>query len=147
MAVIKTTARISAVPAAAQQATGAQAAQAPDSAFTTFGATMNSMFNNFELPSGKRVIVALAAGLIVAGCAGYLAGPLVAYVTAYAAVLTGSAFITFMVQFIAYAVLLLSSLMLGGKVQAFILNGDIDRCYSASASYVRGLFAKKVCAS
>lgn len=99
-----------------------------------------SLLGQFELPSGKRVIVSLVAAVVIAGCASYLGMSLVSYLVVGAALLTGSAFITFMVAFLGYALTIIASMVIGGKVQAFILSGDIDRCYQNVSNRVSGWF-------
>ena len=121
-----------------------------DAAFTevpqsdaTFGASFADIFAGFEIPSGKRVIVSLIAGLVVAACTAYVGISLVAYLTVGAMLLSGSAFLTFIVSFLGYVLTLLLSLYSFGKVQAFILTGGVDRCYQNASSFVGGLFGSK----
>lgn len=106
----------------------------------SFRETIGEFIDNFELPSGTRVIISLVAGVILGGVAGYMGVQLTAMMVAYAATLTGSAFLVFMVQFIAYALTFIGSLYVGGKLQAVILDGSIDRGFSAAKSWVGGLF-------
>lgn len=109
--------------------------------------SLNSMFEGFELPSGKRVILSLVAGIVLAGVAGFLGAQLVTMMVGYAATLTGSAFLLFMIQFIGYALTFIGAALLGGKLQAAILDGGIDRGFNTAKSWVGNLFATKTVAS
>lgn len=103
-----------------------------------------SIFASLNLPSGKRVLVSLFSSLFIGGCTGYLGTALTMYLAVGCAVLTGSAFLTFMVAFIGYALAILATFIVTGKAQAFILSGDIDRCYQKVSDKVVNLlgFAK-----
>lgn len=92
------------------------------------------------LPSGKRVIVSFIAAILIAGTTLYLGMHLSMYLAVGAALLTGSSFIAFLCMFLGYALSILASVVVGGKVQSFILNGDIDRTYEAAKSKVTGWF-------
>ena len=113
----------------------------------TFRETINNMLGGLELPSGKRVIISLVAGVVLAGVAGFLGAQLVTMMVGYAATLTTSAFFLFMVQFIGYALTFIAAAMLGGKLQAVILDGGIDRGFAKAKGFVTGLFATKTVAS
>lgn len=98
----------------------------------------SAMFDQLEMPSTNRMVVSLLAAVVVAGCASYMSAALVSYLVIGAALLTGSAFLTFMVAFIGYAITVTTSMIIAGKVQTFILSGDIDRCYQKVSVHVRG---------
>jgi hypothetical protein len=95
-----------------------------------------SIFEALGLPSGKRVIVSFISGILAGGCTAYLGTSLITYLAVGCAVLTGSAFLTFMLMFIGYVIAILATGLVGGKVQAFILSGDIDRCYQKYSDMV-----------
>lgn len=113
----------------------------------SFRESLASMFGGFEMPSGKRVIISLVASVVLGGIAGFLGAQLVAMMVAYAATLTTSAFLLFMIQFVGYALTIMASVFIGGKLQALILDGGIDRSFSKTKDYITGLFATKVVAS
>lgn len=104
--------------------------------------TMREFADALGLPSAKRGIIALVAMLLISGGVTYLGMQLTAYMALGAAVLTGSAFITFMVLFIGYALSILVATILGGKMQTFILDGSIDRTYESAKTRVTGWFGK-----
>jgi hypothetical protein len=105
-----------------------------------FFESLFSTVDGFALPSGKRVIISLVAGVVLAGVAGFLGAQLVTMMTVYAATLTTSAFLLFMIQFVGYALALIGATFIGGKLQAAILDGGIDRGFNKAKSYVGGLF-------
>lgn len=105
------------------------------------GSFFQSMIAGFELPSGKRVLVSFVAAMIAGGCTLYLGMQLTAFLAVGAAMLTGSAFLAFLALFMGYALSILATVIISGKVQSFILNGDIDRTYQATKAKVTGWFS------
>lgn len=101
-------------------------------------ATMGSFFASLGLPTYKRAIVAFITSVLITGASVYIGTQLTVYLAFGAAVLTGSAFIMFMTMFLGYAITVLASLILGGKVQTFILDGSIDRVAMSAVSAVSG---------
>jgi hypothetical protein len=63
--------------------------------------------------------------------------------TPHVLVITGSAFVTFMVKFMAYVITTLAVEFLGGGVKTFILHNGVDRRFNAVGSYVGGWLSKK----
>ena len=108
--------------------------------------TYESIFDALNLPSAKRILVSLVAGLFAGACTAYLGTSLTAYLAVGAALLTGSAFLTFLCLFVGYALTILASMLLSGKVLTFVLLGEVDRCYkkvSMSVADVFGSFKNK----
>jgi len=128
----------SAAAPSSKKATVIEDSAAPDS--FSFTESLHGLFEQFELPSGKRVLISFIVGILAGGVTAYLGATLTMYLTVGAALLTGSAFIAFMVMFIGYALSILATAALAGKVQSFILSGDIDRCYQKVSSRVVGWF-------
>lgn len=127
----------------------AQRAEAKPAAFSR--EAFEQMISGFELPSGKRIIVSMLAGIVLAGGLTYLGINLVVMATVGAAMLTGSAFISFMVMFIGYALTIIAAAVLGGKFQAYVLSAGIDRdakrvwnWLGAKTDAVGGWFSKDV---
>lgn len=105
------------------------------------GFSFSDMLNGFELPSGKRVLVSFVAAMLIGGCTLYLGMQLTAFLAVGAAMLTGSAFLAFLALFLGYALSILATVIVSGKVQSFILSGDIDRTYEATKAKVSGWFS------
>ena len=99
-----------------------------------------SIFEAFNLPSGKRVLVAFISGLFTGACTAYSGISLTAYLAVGCAVLTGSAFLVFITSFIGYVLALVACVTAAGKMQTFILSGDIDRCYQKCSNTVLNVF-------
>lgn len=95
-----------------------------------------SIFEALDLPSAKRVLISLITGLFAGSCTAYSGISLTAYLAVGAAVLTGSAFLVFIISAIGYVLALLATFVACGKVQSFILSGDIDRCYQKYSDVV-----------
>lgn len=100
------------------------------------GFSFSDMLNGFELPSTKRVLVSFIIGVLAGGVTLYMGMQLTAMLAMGAAMLTGSAFIAFLALFMGYALSILATAVIGGKVQSFILSGDIDRTFIAAKSKV-----------
>lgn len=96
------------------------------------------MFSSLGIPSGKRVLASFIISMLAGAITAYALNQVVVALAVGCAMLTGSAFITFIVMFMGYALLVLSTVVLSGKVQSFILNGDIDRVYHNAKSAVTG---------
>lgn len=106
---------------------------------------MRYVFDRFERSGAPEVSIgrttaALLVGLTAGGAAAYLGMQLTAYLAVGCALLTGSQFLVFMVTFIGISLAIIGSIVLTGKVQAYILDGGIDRTYNK----VREFFARKV---
>lgn len=108
----------------------------------SFSDMFKEFVNGSDLPSGKRIIVALAANLVLTGTLGYLGIALTSYLVVGASVLTGSAFLVFMVAFIGYAITLIASMMAGSKLQSAILDGSLERGFASARSKVSGWFSR-----
>jgi hypothetical protein len=107
----------------------------------TVGFDINAMLGalGMEVPSGKRVLVSLVAGAFAAGVGVYFGSQVAMYLTFGAALLTGSAFLTFMVNFIATALVVFGSLMAGAWVQKGVLTGEWGFDTSALKAKALGL--------
>jgi len=106
---------------------------------------MRYVFDRFERSGAPEVSIgrttaALIIGLTAGGVAAYLGIQLVSYLAIGCALLTGSEFLVFMVTFVGIALAMIGSVVFTGKVQAYILDGGIDRTYNK----VREFFARKV---
>lgn len=104
--------------------------------------TINELLGGLKLPSGRRIIVSFIANLLLSGTAMYLGFSLTMYLAVGAALLTGSGFLVFMLMFIGYAISILASVIVGAKLQAYILTGGIDETYESAKTKVTGWFGK-----
>lgn len=106
---------------------------------------MRYVFDRFERSGAPQVslgrtVAALILGLTAGGALCYLGLQLTAYLAVGCALLTASEFLVFLVSFIGTALAILGSVVITGKVQAFILDGGIDRTYNK----VRGWITTKL---
>lgn len=118
------------------------AAPAPEREESSF---MRYIFDRFERDDAPQVslgrtVAALILGLAAGGALCYLGLQLTAYLAVGCALLTASEFLVFLVSFIGTALAILGSVVITGKVQAFILDGGIDRTYNK----VRGWITTKL---
>jgi hypothetical protein len=96
--------------------------------------------NEVALPSITRVFGSLTAGAITTGSLGYFGFAAVEVVTLSTALLTGSAFATFMIWYLGAFMALVGAIMAGSYVQARILDGSLDVACGKARSYVASLF-------
>lgn len=82
-----------------------------------------------------RAFVAITLGLAAGGAASYVALQLVALAVG-AAALTGSMFLVFMILYMGIVLAVISSAIVTGKVQTFVLEGGLDKTYEQACSFV-----------
>lgn len=80
---------------------------------------------DLEFENTKRKVIASWTGLIATGAIGYWGVVLVQYASLSALILTGSAFLSFMVWFLGVIAMLAAAVMAGNAVQRAITEGAI----------------------
>jgi ABC-type spermidine/putrescine transport system permease subunit II len=110
--------------------------------FESFTENMEAQLG-FKIPTGRRMIIGLVAQLLTTGLGIYAGMQLSAYLMVGAAVLTGSAFLTWMVGFLVLGIAIVAAIVAGGKAQSYILSGGVDRTFEASKNWVTGLFSNR----
>lgn len=108
-----------------------------DDADTSF-ANFTEMFADFKLPSGRRMLCSVVAQFFVLGTGVYSAVQVGAVLAVGAAVLTGSAFLTFMVGFLTVALGLYTSLIAAARIGKYIALGEIDDDIKTAKAWVSG---------
>ena len=96
-----------------------------------------------QLPSITRTVSSLAAGAVVTGSIGYFGMVAAEVVTLSVALLTGSAFATFMTWYLSAFMVLVGAIMAGSYVQARLLDGSLDVTCGKARSYVASLFSTR----
>ena len=91
-------------------------------------------------PTIARTFSSLIAGGVVTGSLGYGGMGLVGAATLGVAVLTGSAFLTYMIWYLGALITIVGAIMAGSYVQARLLDGSLDVACGKARSYVAGLF-------
>lgn len=107
----------------------------------------DTVLSMMGLPSVSRNIVAVVAGLLVAGGVSYACVSGFIVLGAACSITMGVGFIGYMLSFLAIAIAALTSMYAFGKVQTFILDGSVDRTFTKATGWVTGLFATKKIAS
>lgn len=92
-------------------------------------------------PTIARTVSSLATGAVVTGTVGYFGMAAVEVVTLSTALLTGSAFLTFMIWYLGAFMLMVTAIMAGSYVQARILDGSLDVLCGKARSFVVTLFS------
>lgn len=129
-------------PKAAKKPTAKAAHQtvAPDADVTEDDVTNSwkEMFDGFKLPSGRRMAVSVVTQFLVLGTGVYSGFQLGALLAFGAAVLTGSAFLSFLGWFVVVALSFYTSLIAAARVGKYIALGEIDDDIKTARAWVSG---------
>lgn len=87
---------------------------------------VKAILDQFELPSPQRVVISLISSLFVTGASIYVGIGVSTVLATAAMAFTASAFLTFMIFFIGYMLALIGGVLLGSKVQEYILTAKLD---------------------
>lgn len=100
------------------------------------------------ISQSKRDIIAFVANLFVAGTTMYVGAMVTETLTIAAVMLTGSAFVAFMIAFIGFSLSIMASVAAGAFVAKYIANGtaleDMARCKKFLSAKFEMLRAKVV---
>ena len=134
----KTTATKTATAKAAEQIN-----VAPEAEFSVYE-YMRSMAVTLgvELPTGRMLLVSTIASLGAGVLTGYSAIQLASYLVVGAAVLTGSAFIAYLIAIIATIGAVYMSLVAVSKTFVYMASGQLEHDLSRAKTYVNGFFAR-----
>lgn len=102
----------------------------------------DSVLDMMGLPSVSRNIIAVIAGLLVAGGVSFACVSGFIAMGAALSITMGAGFLGYMLWFLAIAISALTSMYAFGKVQTFILDGSVDRTFTKATGWVSGLFSK-----
>jgi hypothetical protein len=94
----------------------------------------------------RRNIVATVSAFTVAAFGIYGGMQMAAYLTIGALMLTGSAFMAFVLSFVVLCFTIITSVQLGGKVYSWVITGTVDRTFAAAKNKVTSFFAPKIIA-
>jgi hypothetical protein len=108
-----------------------------DDADTSF-ANFTEMFADFKLPSGRRMAVSVVTQFIVLGTGVYSGVQLGAVLAVGAMVLTGSAFLSFLLGFVTLALGVYTSLIAAARIGKYIALGEIDNDIKTAKAWVSG---------
>lgn len=89
-----------------------------------------------EFRTTKIELIGLLAGLATSGALGYAGTQAITYLSVGAAVMTGSAFLAFMIWFVGFAMVAIGAIMAGARVQRLIVDGTIDHKITAARGWV-----------
>lgn len=108
-----------------------------ESAFASF----REMFEDFKIPSGRRMLVSVVAQFIVLGTGIYSGFQLGALLAFGAAVLTGSAFLSFLGWFVVVMLSVYTSLIAAARIGKYIALGEIDEDMKKARGWISGKWA------
>lgn len=89
-----------------------------------------------EFSNTKRELIATVVGLLATGTCTYFGATLAASLSIAALVMTGSAFLSFMVYFIGVTVAIFAAIKAGARLQRVIVDGSLDSKVNAAQQYV-----------
>lgn len=99
-------------------------------------ASWQSFMGDFKLPSGRRMAVSVVTQLLVLGTGVYSGFQLGALLAFGAAVLTGSAFLSFLGAFVVIALSAYTSLIAAARIGKYIALGEIDDDIKTAKAWV-----------
>lgn len=99
------------------------------------------LMEGFKLPSGRRMAVSVVTQFLVLGTGVYSGFQLGALLAFGAAVLTGSAFLSFLGWFVVVAVSTYTSLIAAARIGKYIALGEIDDDMKKARAWVSGKWA------
>ena len=120
------TAKISAINSVAQPSSAAQREETSHGAY--------EQFLNEELGKSKRELMGMVAMLAVSGALGYATTHVVTWLMLATLLMTGSAFLSFMIWFMGMILGLMAAVTIGARVQRIIVDGSLDRTISQASS-------------
>ena len=137
---IRSTKPVDAKPRAAKTTTAKAVEQAvpPIDTETTNDefASWQAFMGDFKIPSGRRMLVSVITQFIVMGTGIYSGFQLGALLAFGAAVLTGSAFLSFLGWFVVVALSAYTSLIAAARVGKYIALGEIDDDIKTAKAWV-----------
>ena len=99
-------------------------------------ASWQTFMGDFKIPSGRRMLVSVVTQFIVMGTGIYSGFQLGALLAFGAAVLTGSAFLSFLGWFVVVALSMYTSLIAAARVGRYIALGEIDDDIKTAKAWV-----------
>lgn len=112
----------------------------PESEAEVFG-SWRDLMDGFKMPSGRRMAVSVVTQMLVLGTGVYSGFQLGALLAFGAAVLTGSAFLSFLAWFVVTALSVYTSLIAAARVGKYIALGEIDDDMKKARTWVSGKWA------
>ena len=109
----------------------------PETANDEF-ASWQSFMSDFKLPSGRRMLCSVVVQFIVLGTGVYSGVQLGAVLAVGAMVLTGSAFLSFLLGFVTLALGVYTSLIAAARIGKYIALGEIDDDIKTAKAWVSG---------
>ncbi len=107
----------------------------------TAWAEFRTMFEDFKLPSGKRMLASVVTQFVIIASGVYSGAQVAAVLSLAAVALTGSAFLAFVAYFVAVALAVYGSLMLSARIGRYIALGEIDQDMARAKSWISDKFS------
>lgn len=113
-----------------------------ESAWTRFAAAQDELFAELGVPSGKRLLASVVVGLITSMSVGWIGGYLSSALLAGVLLLTGSAFLGWIVYLLGVVLALAAGILAGNFVANYVLSAKLDEHVRSAKSWVSGLFKR-----
>lgn len=101
----------------------------------------STMFGEFKIPSGKRMLCSIVAQLFVISSGVWSGIQVGAYLSLAAMVLTGSGFLAFISWFVAMGVAIYGSLVAGARIARYIALGEVDQDIATARTWIGSKFS------
>lgn len=137
----RTRTRASAAPQAETKATVVEDLGAQEEVAHTSFADFQQMFADFKLPSGKRMLVSVVVQFITIASGVYSGFQVASFLSLAAVAFTGSAFLSFVVYFVAAGLAIYASLIASARIGRYIALGEIDHDIKRARSWIGDKFA------
>lgn len=113
-----------------------------ESAWTRFAAAQDELFAELGVPSGKRLLASFVVGLITSMSVGWIGGYLSSALLAGVLLLTGSAFLGWIVYLLGVVLAVAASILAGKFAANYVLSAKLDEHVRSAKSWVSGLFKR-----
>jgi hypothetical protein len=102
--------------------------------------------SGIEIPSGRRMLASSVTMLAVTALGAYSTASIASYIAVGAAVLTGSAFIAFLLATVVAVISIYYTLITASRAAEYVGSGKLEEHCVAAKGYIIGLFATKTVA-
>lgn len=113
-----------------------------EAAWTRFAAAQDELFAELGVPSGKRLLASFVVGFITSMSVGWIGGYLSSALLAGVLLLTGSAFLGWIVYLLGMVLAVTAGVLAGQFAANYVLSAKLDEHVRSAKSWVSGLFKR-----
>lgn len=113
-----------------------------ESAWTRFAAAQDELFAELGVPSGKRLLAASIASVVVGAGVGWLIGWVINALTLGVLIVSSSLFLSWLVYILGLILAVIAGLVVGKAAAAYIVTGKIDEHARTVRGWFKGIFGR-----